>query len=91
MSVTTKLLVSLSTYSTMIILTIEANQSEKRTWVSFINLLLLCLFLYTRPLPILLVSKVKKMDKVYGPNMHKTKMIKLEFVMGPDKSALDSK
>jgi hypothetical protein len=35
--------------------------------------------------PIPFVSKMKEMDKVYGPNADKTELIKLEFLMDPDK------
>jgi hypothetical protein len=34
--------------------------------------------------PIPLVSKVKKMDKVDGPDADKSEWIKLEFLMDPD-------
>jgi hypothetical protein len=37
------------------------------------------------------VSKVKKMDKVDGPDADKSEWIKLEFLMDPDNPALDSK
>jgi hypothetical protein len=33
------------------------------------------------------VSKVKKMDKVYGPDVDKSEWIKLESLMDPDNSA----
>jgi hypothetical protein len=41
--------------------------------------------------PIPFVSKVKKMDKVDGPDTDKSEWIKLEFLMDPDNPALDSK
>jgi hypothetical protein len=34
---------------------------------------------------------VKKMDKVDGSDADKSEWIKLEFIMDPDKPALDSK
>jgi hypothetical protein len=43
------------------------------------------------PPPIPFVSKVKKVDKVDGPDAEKTEWIKLEFLMDPDNPALDSK
>jgi hypothetical protein len=36
------------------------------------------------PHPFPFLSKVKKMDKVYGPDTHKSEWIKLEFLMDPD-------
>jgi hypothetical protein len=42
-------------------------------------------------LPIPFVSKVKKMDKVDGPDTDKSEWIKLEFLMDPDNPALGSK
>jgi hypothetical protein len=36
-------------------------------------------------------SKVKKMDKVEGPDADKSEWIKLEFLMGPDNPALGFK
>jgi hypothetical protein len=41
--------------------------------------------------PIPLVSKVKQMDKVDGPDIDKSEWIKLEFLMDPDKPAWGSK
>jgi hypothetical protein len=41
--------------------------------------------------PIPFVSKVKKVDKVDGPDADKSEWIKLKFLMDPDKPALDSK
>jgi hypothetical protein len=35
-------------------------------------------------LPITFVSKVKKMDKIDGPDADKPEWIKLEFLMDPD-------
>jgi hypothetical protein len=43
------------------------------------------------PPPIPFVSKVKKMDKVDGPDMDKPEWIKLEFLMDPDNLASGSK
>jgi hypothetical protein len=43
------------------------------------------------PHPIPFVSKVKKVDKVDGPDADKSEWIKLEFLMDPDKPALGSK
>jgi hypothetical protein len=43
------------------------------------------------PPSILLVSKVKKVDKDDGPDTDKSESIKLEFLMDLDNSALDSK
>jgi hypothetical protein len=43
------------------------------------------------PSPIPFVSKVKKMDKVDGPDADKSEWIKLEFLMYTDNPALDSK
>jgi hypothetical protein len=37
------------------------------------------------------VSKVKKMDKVDGHDADKSELIKLDFLMDPEKPALDSK
>jgi hypothetical protein len=37
--------------------------------------------------PIPFVSKVKKMDKVYGTYTNKSEWINLEFLIDPDKSA----
>jgi hypothetical protein len=39
---------------------------------------------YENP-PIPFVSKVKKVDKVDGPDADKSEWIKLEFLMDPDK------
>jgi hypothetical protein len=39
------------------------------------------------PSPIPFVSKVKKMDKVDGPDADKSEWIKLEFLMHPDNPA----
>jgi hypothetical protein len=39
--------------------------------------------------PIPFVSKMKKMDKVDGPNADKSELIKLEFLMDPDNPALN--
>jgi hypothetical protein len=39
------------------------------------------------PPPIPFVSKVKKMDKVDGPDADKLEWIKLEFLMNPDNPA----
>jgi hypothetical protein len=50
----------------------------------------LCLLLCSR-LPIPFVSKVKKMDKVDGPDMDKSEWIKLEFLMDPDIPSSGSK
>jgi hypothetical protein len=41
--------------------------------------------------PIPFVSKVKKVEKVDGPDADKSEWIKLEFLMYPDNPALDSK
>jgi hypothetical protein len=41
--------------------------------------------------PIPFVSKVKKMDKVDGPDTYKSEWIKLEFLMDPDNPASGSK
>jgi hypothetical protein len=41
--------------------------------------------------PIPFISKVKKMDKVDGPDADKSGWIKLEFLMDPDNPAFDSK
>jgi hypothetical protein len=41
--------------------------------------------------PIPFVSKVKKVDKVDGPDADKSEWIKLEFIMDTDNPALDSK
>jgi hypothetical protein len=41
--------------------------------------------------PIPIVSKVKKMDKVDGPDADKSEWIKMEFLMDPDLPALGSK
>jgi hypothetical protein len=41
--------------------------------------------------PIPFVFKVKKMDKVDGPDADKSEWIKLEFLMDPDNPALGSK
>jgi hypothetical protein len=41
--------------------------------------------------PIPFVSKVKKVDKVDGPDADKSEWIKLEFLMDPNNPALDSK
>jgi hypothetical protein len=41
--------------------------------------------------PIPFVSKVKKMDKVDGPDVDKSEWIKLEFLMDPDNPAWGSK
>jgi hypothetical protein len=41
--------------------------------------------------PILFVSKVKKMNKVDGPDADKSEWIKLEFLMDPDNPTLGSK
>jgi hypothetical protein len=41
--------------------------------------------------PIPFVSKVKKTDKVNGPDVDKSEWIKLGFLMDPDNPALDSK
>jgi hypothetical protein len=41
--------------------------------------------------PIPFVSKVKKVDKVDGPDADKSEWIKLEFLMDPENPALDSK
>jgi hypothetical protein len=43
------------------------------------------------PPPIPLVSKVKKMDKVDGSDTDKSDWIKLEFLINPDKPAVDFK
>jgi hypothetical protein len=43
------------------------------------------------PPPIRFVSKVKKMDKVDGPDADKSEWIKLEFLMDPDNPASGSK
>jgi hypothetical protein len=43
------------------------------------------------PLTPLFVSKVKKMDKVDGPDADKSEWIKLESLMDPENPALDSK
>jgi hypothetical protein len=50
---------------------------------------LLCLLLCTRTLtpPIPFISKVKKMEKVDGPDVDKSEWIKLEFFMNPDSPA----
>jgi hypothetical protein len=40
-----------------------------------------------KPPPIPFVSKVKKMDKVDGPDADKSERIKLEFLMDPDNPA----
>jgi hypothetical protein len=37
--------------------------------------------------PILFASKVKKMEKVYGPDADKSEWIKVEFLMNPDNAA----
>jgi hypothetical protein len=37
------------------------------------------------------VSKVKKINKIDGPEAEKSEWIKLEFLMDPDNPALDSK
>jgi hypothetical protein len=39
------------------------------------------------PPPIPFVPKVKKMDKVYGPDADKSKWMKLDFLLNPKKSA----
>jgi hypothetical protein len=39
------------------------------------------------PSPIPFASKVKKMDKVDGPDAEKSEWIKLKFLMGPDNPA----
>jgi hypothetical protein len=39
-------------------------------------------------LPIPFVSKVKKMDKVDGPDVDKSEWIKLEFLMDPENPGL---
>jgi hypothetical protein len=41
--------------------------------------------------PIPFVSKVKKIDKVDGPDANKSEWINLDFFMDPDNAALDSK
>jgi hypothetical protein len=41
--------------------------------------------------PIPFISKVKKMDKLDGPDAEKSEWIKLEFLMDPDNSASGSK
>jgi hypothetical protein len=41
--------------------------------------------------PIPFVSKVKKVDKVDGPDADKSEWFKLEFLMDPGNPALDSK
>jgi hypothetical protein len=43
------------------------------------------------PSPIPFVSKVKKIDKVDGPDTDKSERIKLEFLMDPDNPASGSK
>jgi hypothetical protein len=43
------------------------------------------------PHPIPFASKVKKMDKVDGPDMDKSEWIKLEFLMDPNNLAMDYK
>jgi hypothetical protein len=45
----------------------------------------------TIPSPIPFVSKLKKMDKVNGPDARKTQYTKLEFFMGPDNAATEFK
>jgi hypothetical protein len=60
--------------------------------VSFPNPLLLFLLLCKRTLPLhSFVSKVKKADKVDGPDADKSEWINLEFLMYPENPALDSK
>jgi hypothetical protein len=39
------------------------------------------------PPPIPFISKVKKLDKVDGPDTDKSEWIKLEFLMDPDNAA----
>jgi hypothetical protein len=46
-----------------------------------------CLLLCARNPPIPFVSKVKKMDKVDGPNADKSEWIKVEFLMDPNNPA----
>jgi hypothetical protein len=41
-------------------------------------------YLCENPQPISFVSKVKKLDKVYEPDMEKSDWINLEFFMDPD-------
>jgi hypothetical protein len=43
------------------------------------------------PLSIPVVSRVKKMDKVDGPDADKSEWIKLKFLMDPDNPASSSK
>jgi hypothetical protein len=44
------------------------------------------------PLPMIpFVSKVKKIDKVFGTDADKSEWIKLKFLMDPGNPALDSK
>jgi hypothetical protein len=42
---------------------------------------------HKKPPPIPFVSKVKKMDKVDGPDAEKSEWIKSEFLMDPDNPA----
>jgi hypothetical protein len=44
---------------------------------------------YKTPIPF--DSKLKKMDKVYGPDAEKSELIKLVILMDPDNPALGSK
>jgi hypothetical protein len=44
----------------------------------------------TPPPPFHLVSKVKNMDNIDGPDMDKSEWIKLEFLINPDKPASES-
>jgi hypothetical protein len=46
---------------------------------------------HKNPFPIPFVSKVKKMDKIDGPDADKSEWIKLEFLMDPDNPILGSK
>jgi hypothetical protein len=44
-------------------------------------------FCVQEPTPIPFVSKLKKMDKVDGPDKEKSESIKLQFLMEPDNLA----
>jgi hypothetical protein len=46
---------------------------------------------YKNPLPIPLVSKVKKLEKVDGPDADKSEWIKLDFLINPYETASFSK